>query len=78
MAFDYDYSDTSHSHSHAYLLPAVDVALAKLAPNSVFDLGCGNGSVAKHLSGRYSVVEVVPEPPEGIDSSDVFPPLNGT
>ncbi len=27
--------------------------------------------------GRYSVVEVVPEPPEGIDSADVFPPQEG-
>jgi len=27
--------------------------------------------------GRYSVVEVVPEPPEGIDSVDVFPPQEG-
>lgn len=27
--------------------------------------------------GRYSVVEVASEPPEGIDSADVFPPLEG-
>lgn len=27
--------------------------------------------------GRYSVVEVVPEPPEGIDLVDVFPPREG-
>jgi predicted CoA-binding protein len=27
--------------------------------------------------GRYSVVEVVPEPPKGIDSGDVFPPQEG-
>jgi predicted CoA-binding protein len=27
--------------------------------------------------GRYSVVEVVPEPPEGVDPSDVFPPQEG-
>ena len=27
--------------------------------------------------GRYSVVEVVPEPPTGIDSSDIFPPQEG-
>jgi predicted CoA-binding protein len=27
--------------------------------------------------GRYSVVEVVPEPPEGIDSGDVFPAQEG-
>jgi len=27
--------------------------------------------------GRYSVVEVVPEPPTGVDSGDVFPPQEG-
>jgi predicted CoA-binding protein len=27
--------------------------------------------------GRYSVVEVVPEPPEGVEVSDVFPPQEG-
>jgi predicted CoA-binding protein len=26
---------------------------------------------------RYSVVEVVPEPPQGVDSSDLFPPQEG-
>ena len=27
--------------------------------------------------GRYSLVEVAPEPPEGVDSSDLFPPQEG-
>src|ERR1700704_1110977 len=27
--------------------------------------------------GRYSVVEVAPEPPAGIDPADVFPPQEG-
>ncbi|HJX91872.1 MAG TPA: CoA-binding protein [Pyrinomonadaceae bacterium] len=29
------------------------------------------------LPGRYSVVEVVPEPPQGVDSSDIIPPQPG-
>jgi predicted CoA-binding protein len=27
--------------------------------------------------GRYSVVQVVPEPPEGVEANDVFPPVEG-
>ena len=61
MTFELGYRDVSCAHSHAYLLPTVDVTLAELAPDSVFDLGCGNGAVAKHLANRYTVV--------GIDAS---------
>ena len=52
------FRDPFQVHSHAYLLPAVGVALGELAPNSVFDLGCGNGAVAKHLADRYRVVGI--------------------
>ena len=53
--------------SHAYLLPAV---LAALGPPSrdvrIFELGCGNGSVAEEFDRRgWSVVGVDPSP-EGI------------
>jgi len=61
MTLDLDYRDVRHGHSHSYLLPTVDAALAELAPNTVFDLGCGNGSTAKHLAARYTVA--------GIDAS---------
>jgi 2-polyprenyl-3-methyl-5-hydroxy-6-metoxy-1,4-benzoquinol methylase len=61
MTPTYRYRDSSCAHSHAYLLPTLDAALAKLAPNSVFDIGCGNGAVANHLADRYTVV--------GIDAS---------
>jgi 2-polyprenyl-6-hydroxyphenyl methylase/3-demethylubiquinone-9 3-methyltransferase len=54
----YAYSDARHSHAHAYLLPAVDRILVEANPRNVFDLGCGNGSVAKHLSTRYEVVGI--------------------
>lgn len=73
---DYGYKDVKHSHAHAYLLPAVDEALATLAPQRVFDLGCGNGSVASHLAARYQV-EGVDASPSGIEKANrAFPALS--
>lgn len=54
----YAYGDARPGHHHAYLLPHVDAVLHHLAPRTVFDLGCGNGSIAAHLSKRYSVTGV--------------------
>ena len=55
---DYGYASAAHSHAHAYLLPDVDAMLASLEPRRVFDLGCGNGSTAAHLSEKYEVIGV--------------------
>lgn len=55
---DYGYTNTAHSHAHHYLLPHVDAMLGSLNPKRVFDLGCGNGSTAAHLSQKYEVVGV--------------------
>jgi 2-polyprenyl-3-methyl-5-hydroxy-6-metoxy-1,4-benzoquinol methylase len=62
MPTEYGYADAEHVNAHNYLLKPLDTALRDIAPATVFDLGCGNGSVAKHLSARYSVV--------GIDASE--------
>lgn len=49
----YRYEDHGHSCAHPYLLPAVRSELAAffagLGEKHVFDLGCGNGSVAAAL-----------------------------
>lgn len=55
---NYPYQSAAHSHAHAYLLPAIDRILADAGPRTIFDLGCGNGSVAGHLSSRYAVLGV--------------------
>ena len=70
-AKDYQYADESPSHAHAYLLPAVEKALAGYfaesgRPRRVFDLGCGNGSVAQRLSGLGYEVSGVDPSAEGI------------
>lgn len=62
----YGYRDSGASHAHAYLLPAVDQALKEFALRTgsrlaAFDLGCGNGFVAAHLSrAGYQVAGVDP------------------
>lgn len=57
ISTDYRYSSATHSHAHAYLLGPVESILNNYLENKegahdlrLFDLGCGNGSVANHFS----------------------------
>lgn len=75
----YEYSNAELNHSHEYLLPKLlkilnVYHLDKL--DRVFDLGCGNGSIANYLSKEgYSVYGVDPSK-IGIEySSSNFPNL---
>jgi len=66
-------------HHHAYLLPTLVQILEQNVPPSdqrVFDLGCGNGSVAAYLSERgYHVTGVDPSE-EGIwNAKQAYPEL---
>lgn len=77
----YIYRNSDHSHAHAYLLPTVDRELEHhfLISNRekrLFDLGCGNGSVANHFSQRgYGVTGVDPST-EGIsEANSAYPDL---
>ncbi len=63
----YVFSNAKTSPSHAYLMPALHTELARLKPKlaeqnaRLFDLGCGNGSVAAALSrGGWDVTGVDP------------------
>jgi 2-polyprenyl-3-methyl-5-hydroxy-6-metoxy-1,4-benzoquinol methylase len=56
--FDYGYRSAEHCHVHDILIPALDAVIDELKPARVFDLGCGNGSTANHLSRRCEVVGV--------------------
>ena len=55
------YSDRS-LYGHDYLLAKIEPIVAAARPNRIFDLGCGNGSIANRLSKHASVT--------GIDISD--------
>jgi 2-polyprenyl-3-methyl-5-hydroxy-6-metoxy-1,4-benzoquinol methylase len=69
----YRFPTAASSHSHAYLLPTVTAELARHFPGRaadiakrVFDLGCGNGSVAGELARRGYEVQGVDPSTEGI------------
>ena len=46
----YRYSNGELNDSHRYLLPALRTELAQIGRKRIFDLGCGNGSVAAAIS----------------------------
>lgn len=78
----YRYSGTTLSHAHAYLLPTVRERLRSLRANlngrpaRLFDLGCGNGSVASLLTADGWEVTGVDPSTEGIrEARRAFPYL---
>jgi 2-polyprenyl-3-methyl-5-hydroxy-6-metoxy-1,4-benzoquinol methylase len=68
----YGYTDAKLNESHGYLLPAVLNLLdehSRQKPKRVFEIGCGNGSVAQQLWQRgYDVTGVDPSI-EGINQA---------
>lgn len=65
----YRYENAQTSTSHSYLLPTLRAELANLgniAPKRLFELGCGNGSVANILSADGWEVSGVDPSEEGI------------
>lgn len=79
----YRYTHSGQSHAHAYLFPHLDRAISAhfsqrpACRRRVFDLGCGNGSTAAHLSELgYEVVGVDPSE-QGIQQANFqYPELS--
>lgn len=76
----YRYRDARHSCAHTYLLPTLKAELSRLqeqlgsSPARLFDLGCGNGSVAAFLASEgWDVVGVDPSS-EGIAAANAAYP----
>lgn len=79
----YEFGDEAHSPSHDYLLPAVLAELKELASGldegnrRLFELGCGNGSVANVLAGQGWKVAGIDASDEGIAHAQAaYPHLN--
>ena len=79
----YRYSDATHSCAHAYLMPAVNAELHKIKESSqgggvrLFDLGCGNGSVAASITKLGWEVSGVDPSSEGISAAaEMYPDLH--
>jgi len=63
IKISFKWDSAEHTCAHAYLMPAVLRILEPLKPRKIFDLGCGNGSVANALTQKgYRVVGVDPSP----------------
>ncbi|MEQ1842209.1 MAG: methyltransferase domain-containing protein, partial [Verrucomicrobiales bacterium] len=65
ISTDYTYSTADANHTNAYLWTPVARELSSFSPSSakmgVFDLGCGNGALARHLEELgYEVTGVDP------------------
>ena len=75
----YRYDDNKLNASHDYLLPAVKAILVNQFPSCqrIFELGCGNGSVANALSKFGIEVTGVDASEEGIaQAHQSYPDLN--
>lgn len=75
----YRYDDHQLNPAHDYLLPMVKTILANEAPSSrrIFELGCGNGSVANELSQLGFEVTGIDASEEGIAQAHrSYPGLN--
>lgn len=73
----YRWPDAELNDSHDYILPVLFQILQSLPKKRVFDLGCGNGSVAAKLAADGWDVTGVDPSSEGIARAKVkFPSLN--
>ena len=75
----YRYDDHKLNAAHEYLLPSITAMLAKQLPSCrrIFELGCGNGSVANALSQLGLEVTGIDASSEGIAQAHrSYPDLN--
>jgi 2-polyprenyl-3-methyl-5-hydroxy-6-metoxy-1,4-benzoquinol methylase len=75
----YRYTQPECGCEHEYLLPAIEKAIHdfRISPCSVFDLGCGNGSVANWLYKKGFTVSGVDPSETGIETANqAYPSLN--
>lgn len=73
----YHYDHHHLNTSHAYLLPGLTRALSGVTPRKMFDLGCGNGSVAKYFNDLgWSVTGVDPSQKGLTQAQANYPELN--
>jgi 2-polyprenyl-3-methyl-5-hydroxy-6-metoxy-1,4-benzoquinol methylase len=75
-AREYHYYHGELGSQHAYLLPAVEKIIGQLKPKSVFELGCGNGSVAAWLHNKKIEVSAIDASESGIQQAKTaFPDI---
>lgn len=63
---EYRYSGGEAAHNHAYLSPVLKRLLAQHRPDTVFDLGCGNGATSDWIRRQGHAVLGIDASPSGI------------
>ncbi|MCA2554200.1 MAG: methyltransferase domain-containing protein [Microcystis sp. M04BS1] len=79
MSDYYHYQNSCCGTAHAYLLPSLSQIFANLAPpeKRIFDLGCGNGSIANWLSEKGFQVSGCDPSESGIaEAKKAYPELD--
>ena len=66
LTIDYKYESSSPSHTNGYLWKPVLKVLGETQEKRIFDLGCGNGSLSRHLQMHGYQVQGVDPSEEGI------------
>lgn len=66
---EYGYDHAQLGCQHVYLLPAIDAVIKELNPDRVFELGCGNGSVAAWLHGKSIEVKAIDASESGVEQA---------
>jgi len=59
----YDFTSSGLAHSYKWHLPMVENVILESNAASVFEVGCGNGSLGKHIMSKYELDY------QGMDSS---------
>jgi 2-polyprenyl-6-hydroxyphenyl methylase/3-demethylubiquinone-9 3-methyltransferase len=78
----FEWNDAEHSHAHGFLMPAVMDELKALQSNKsdnlrLFELGCGNGSMANAITQQGWTVAGVDPSEQGIAQANArYPTLN--
>lgn len=73
---EYKYDSPELNDSHQYLLPAVRRLVEEIGPKSIFDLGCGNGSVANALANLADIRGVDVSPSAIAEGRRAYPNLD--
>lgn len=73
---EYSYKSSEPDHSHDYLFDPVVELVKALQPTKIFEVGCGNGSLANRLS-EYVAISGIDSSSSAIDvARNAFPHLN--
>ena len=73
---NYQYQNPDLGWAHSYLLPVINDILADVKAKNVFELGCGNGSVANWLHQKKIDIVGIDNSQTGIDQANkTFPKI---